>query len=93
MSKTRTETDSFGPIEVDATRYWGAQAQRSIGNFKIGWEKQPLPVVRALSLAFLIASLWVEKTALARDFPDVRTLHLLPDGTTCWPLLDITAVP
>ncbi len=50
MSKTRTETDTFGPIEVDATRYWGAQAQRSIGNFKIGWEKQPLPVVRALGI-------------------------------------------
>src|SRR5512132_345220 len=48
--KTRTETDSFGPIEVDSTRYWGAQAQRSIGNFKIGWEKQPLPVVRALGI-------------------------------------------
>ncbi len=50
MTNTRTETDSFGPIEVDATRYWGAQAQRSIGNFKIGWEKQPLPVVRALGI-------------------------------------------
>jgi fumarate hydratase, class II len=50
MTKTRTETDTFGPIEVDATRYWGAQAQRSIGNFKIGWEKQPKPVVRALGI-------------------------------------------
>ena len=50
MKKTRTETDSFGPIEVDATRYWGAQAQRSLGNFKIGWEKQPIPVVRALGI-------------------------------------------
>src|SRR5438045_4265743 len=50
MKKTRTETDSFGPIEVDATRYWGAQAQRSLGNFKIGWEKQPLAVVRALGI-------------------------------------------
>ena len=47
---TRTETDTFGPIEVDASRYWGAQSQRSIGNFKIGWEKQPLPVVRALGI-------------------------------------------
>ncbi len=47
---TRTETDTFGPIEVDAARYWGAQAQRSLGNFKIGWEKQPLPVVRALGI-------------------------------------------
>ena len=50
MTKTRTETDTFGPIEVDASRYWGAQAQRSLGNFKIGWEKQPQPVVRALGI-------------------------------------------
>ena len=50
MTKTRTETDTFGPIEVDATKYWGAQAQRSLGNFKIGWEKQPKPVVRALGI-------------------------------------------
>ncbi len=48
--KTRTETDTFGPIEVAADRYWGAQAQRSLGNFKIGWEKQPLSVVRALGI-------------------------------------------
>jgi fumarate hydratase, class II len=47
---TRTETDTFGPIEVDATKYWGAQAQRSLGNFKIGWEKQPASVVRALGI-------------------------------------------
>jgi fumarate hydratase, class II len=45
---TRTETDSFGPLEVDATRLWGAQTQRSIMNFPIGWEKQPVAVVRAL---------------------------------------------
>ena len=50
MSKTRTETDTFGGIEVDADMYWGAQAQRSLGNFKIGWEKQPSPVVRALGI-------------------------------------------
>src|SRR6202789_2723483 len=50
MTKTRTETDTFGPIEVDASRYWGAQSQRSIGNFKIGWEKQPKPIVRALGI-------------------------------------------
>ena len=48
--KNRTETDTFGPIEVSSDRYWGAQAQRSLGNFKIGWEKQPLPVVRALGI-------------------------------------------
>ncbi|MEC9342262.1 MAG: class II fumarate hydratase [Pseudomonadota bacterium] len=50
MTKTRTESDTFGPVEVAADRYWGAQAQRSLGNFKIGWEKQPLPVVRALGI-------------------------------------------
>ncbi len=50
MSNSRTETDTFGPIEVAADRYWGAQAERSRGNFKIGWEKQPLSVVRALGI-------------------------------------------
>jgi len=50
VTATRTETDTFGPIEVAADRYWGAQAERSLGNFKIGWEKQPLPVVRALGI-------------------------------------------
>jgi fumarate hydratase class II len=47
---TRIETDTFGPIEVDASVYWGAQSQRSIGNFKIGWETQPVPVIRALGV-------------------------------------------
>jgi fumarate hydratase, class II len=51
MTKTtRTETDTFGPIEVDGTKYWGAQAQRSLQNFKIGWEKQPQPIIRALGI-------------------------------------------
>jgi fumarate hydratase class II len=51
MSKaTRTETDTFGPLEVPSDKYWGAQAQRSLGNFKIGWETQPKPVVRALGI-------------------------------------------
>ena len=46
----RVETDTFGPIEVAADRYWGAQAQRSLGNFKIGWERQPAAIVRALGI-------------------------------------------
>jgi fumarate hydratase, class II len=50
MTTTRTETDTFGPVEVDNSRYWGAQAQRSLGNFKIGWEKQPAAIVRALGI-------------------------------------------
>ncbi len=47
---TRTETDTFGPIEVRSDVYWGAQAERSLGNFKIGWEKQPLAIVKALGV-------------------------------------------
>src|SRR6202140_1716242 len=50
MTATRTETDTFGPVEVPADRYWGAQTQRSLHNFKIGWEKQPVSVVRALGI-------------------------------------------
>ncbi|MEN2494307.1 MAG: Fumarate hydratase class II [Hyphomicrobiaceae bacterium hypho_1] len=50
MSVTRTESDTFGPVEVVSDRYWGAQAQRSLGNFKIGWETQPLPIIRALGI-------------------------------------------
>ncbi|WP_300019429.1 class II fumarate hydratase [uncultured Roseobacter sp.] len=50
MTQTRTETDSFGPLEVPADKYWGAQTQRSIMNFPIGWEKQPVAVVRALGV-------------------------------------------
>jgi len=46
----RTETDSFGPIDVPADRYWGAQTQRSIQNFPIGWERQPIAIVRALGV-------------------------------------------
>ena len=48
MTATRTETDSFGPLEVPSDKYWGAQTQRSIMNFPIGWEKQPVAIVRAL---------------------------------------------
>ena len=50
MTATRTETDSFGPLEVPAVKYWGAQTQRSIINFPIGWEKQPVAIVRALAI-------------------------------------------
>ena len=50
MSQTRIETDSFGPLEVPSEKYWGAQTQRSIINFPIGWEKQPVAVIRALGV-------------------------------------------
>jgi len=48
--KTRTETDSFGPIAVPADRYWGAQTERSLENFRIGTERMPLPLIRALAI-------------------------------------------
>jgi fumarate hydratase, class II len=64
--ETRTETDTFGPIEVDASKYWGAQAQRSLQNFKIGWEKQPASVVRALGII---------KRAAAETNMDLGHLH------------------
>jgi fumarate hydratase class II len=50
MTGARTETDSFGAVEVPADRYWGAQTQRSLANFAIGWEKQPLSIIRALGV-------------------------------------------
>lgn len=50
MSNIRVETDSFGPLEVPADKYWGAQTQRSIMNFPIGWERQPVAIIRALGV-------------------------------------------
>ncbi len=49
-TNTRTESDSFGPLEVPADKYWGAQTQRSLMNFPIGWERQPIAIVRALGV-------------------------------------------
>jgi fumarate hydratase class II len=49
-SATRTESDTFGPIEVPSDRYWGAQTQRSLQNFAIGDERMPRPIVHALGL-------------------------------------------
>ena len=55
--KTRTETDSMGAMEVPAARYWGAQTQRSLENFKIGGERMPLPLIRAFGLQKKAAAL------------------------------------
>ena len=57
MVATRTETDTFGPIEVPADRYWGAQTERSLENFKIGGERMPRPLIRAFGLVKLAAAL------------------------------------
>ncbi|QUS39005.1 class II fumarate hydratase [Tardiphaga alba] len=55
-SSTRTETDSFGPIEVAADRYWGAQTERSRQNFRIGQDRMPMPIVHALGIVKLAAA-------------------------------------
>jgi fumarate hydratase class II len=55
-SASRVETDSFGPIDVPAVRYWGAQTQRSLQNFRIGGQRMPLPLVHALGLVKLVAA-------------------------------------
>lgn len=49
MTKTRRETDSIGAIEVATDRYWGAQTERSLNNFRIGTDRQPLPLIHALA--------------------------------------------
>src|ERR1700680_4924564 len=55
-NSTRTETDSFGPIEVPADRYWGAQTERSRQNFRIGHDRMPMEIIRALGIVKLAAA-------------------------------------
>src|SRR5262245_10925152 len=54
---TRTESDSFGPIDVAADRYWGAQTERSRRNFRIGQERMPEPMIRSLAMVKKAAAL------------------------------------
>lgn len=56
MTTTRNESDSFGTLKVPADKYWGAQTQRSLGNFKIGNETLPVPLIRALGIVKQAAS-------------------------------------
>ncbi|MEA2557696.1 MAG: fumarate hydratase, class, partial [Actinomycetota bacterium] len=53
MTEYRTETDSLGPVDVDASRYWGAQTERSLHHFSIGWpeaDRMPMEVVHAQAM-------------------------------------------
>src|ERR1700744_5161195 len=68
MAATRTETDTFGPIEVPADRYWGAQTQRSLQNFRIGTERMPQPLIRAFGIVKRAAA----ETNLALGLLDAR---------------------
>ena len=54
---TRVETDSLGEVEVPGNRYWGAQTQRSLENFKIGGERMPAPLIRAFGILKKAAAL------------------------------------
>jgi fumarate hydratase, class II len=54
---TRSETDSFGPIDVPADRYWGAQTERSRQNFRIGHDRMPIEIVHALGIVKLASAL------------------------------------
>src|ERR1700716_501410 len=53
---TRAETDTFGPIDVPADRYWGAQTERSRQNFRIGHDRMPMPIIRALGIVKLASA-------------------------------------
>ncbi|MCP4935546.1 MAG: class II fumarate hydratase [bacterium] len=65
---TRVETDSFGPLDVPTQKYWGAQTQRSLGNFKIGTETMPLPLIRALGVVKRCAA----RTNMAQGILDTK---------------------
>ena len=72
MTNTRTETDSFGPIEVPADCYWGAQTQRSLGNFPFGERADAVVIVTdhsAYDWAFVVghARLVIDNRNAARD--------------------------
>ena len=57
MSRTRIESDTMGTIEVPADRYWGAQTQRALANFRIGGERMPVALIRALGVQKKAAAL------------------------------------
>jgi len=72
MAETRTETDSMGPIEVPADRYWGAQTERSLHHFSIGDERMPRPVIRGMAILKKAAALTNrELGTLANDKADL----------------------
>jgi fumarate hydratase class II len=68
MTEMRVETDSFGPLEVPADKLWGAQTARSLINFKIGGQTQPLPLIRALGIVKHCAA----KTNMAQNNLDPK---------------------
>jgi fumarate hydratase class II len=83
MAKTRIEIDSFGEIKVDMKKYWGAQTERSLGNFKIGGETMPVPLLRAFGIVKKAAALAnVKLGVLDEDLakPIVAAAEEIADG-------------
>lgn len=81
---SRTESDSIGTIEVENDKYWGAQSQRSLKNFAIGWETMPTPIVRALGIQKKAAALTNKDMGnLAPDLADtiIKAADEVIDGT------------
>ncbi len=69
MTNSRAESDSFGTLAVPADKYWGAQTQRSLKNFPIGWERQPVSLIRALGIIKKACA--EENVALGRLAPEI----------------------
>ena len=82
MSATRTETDTFGPIEVPADRLWGAQTQRSLEHFRISGERMPRALIRALALVKKAAALVNAELGL---LDGARPTRSSPPPTRCSP--------
>lgn len=78
MSEMRTETDSFGPLEVPSDKYYGAQSARSLINFAIGTETMPKPLIRALGVVKRSAA----KTNMALDNLDSRLGEAIVDAAS-----------
>ncbi|MFW5660638.1 MAG: class II fumarate hydratase [Oceanicaulis sp.] len=76
MTEMRVETDSFGPLEVPADKLWGAQTARSLKNFKIGGQTQPLPLIRALGIVKHCAA----KANMALDNMDAKLGSAIADA-------------
>jgi fumarate hydratase, class II len=82
-SATRIETDSFGPIEVPADRYWGAQSERSRQNFRIGHDRMPIEIIHALGIVKLAAAEANRELGLIdqrRARAIIRAAHEVIDG-------------
>ena len=77
-AKTRIESDAFGPLKISANRLWGAQTQRSLHNFRIGTERVPIEIVRALGVRRAFDFRGLDERASAACGLSEITVHSLP---------------